>query len=88
METLIPNANLHQVSAKYGFENEDIFVNTTKILQAAEIALTDDPDIEFLTPLKVILLEQKTKSHELIKLFQNFSSIEETLKQTYGNLRF
>jgi len=85
---MIPDANLHQVSAKYGFENQDIFANTTKILQAAEIALTDDPDLEFLTPLKVILLEQKTKSHELIKLFQNLGSIEGTLKQTYGNFRF
>jgi hypothetical protein len=81
---IIPDADLHQISAKYGFENEDIFVNTTKIFQSAEIALKDDPDIEFLTPLKVILSEQKTKSHELIKLFQNLGSIEATLKQTYN----
>ncbi|MDP5017591.1 glutamate--cysteine ligase [Anabaena sp. UHCC 0187] len=80
---IIPDANLHQISAKYGFENEDIFLNSTKILQVAEIALKDDPDLEFLTPLKVILSEKKTKSHELIKLFQNLGSIEATLKKTY-----
>ncbi len=80
---IIPDADLHQISAKSGFDNPDILINTSKILQAAEIALVDDPDIEFLTPLKVILSEQKTKSHELIKLFQNTGSIESTLKQTY-----
>jgi hypothetical protein len=80
---IIPDANLHQISAKYGFENEDIRVNSAELLQVAEIALKDDPDIEFLAPLKVILSEQKTKSHELIKLFQNLGSIEATLQETY-----
>jgi hypothetical protein len=81
---IIPDAELHQLSAKYGFENQDIFINSTKLLQVAEIALKDDPDIEFLTPLKVILSDKKTKSHELINLFQNVGSIEATLKQTYN----
>ncbi len=80
---IIPDAKLHQLSAKYGFENEDILVNTKQILESAEIALKDDPDIEFLTPLKLILSEQKTKSHELISYFQKVGSIETTLKQTY-----
>ncbi|MEA5551448.1 glutamate--cysteine ligase [Anabaena cylindrica UHCC 0172] len=79
----VPDANLHQISAKNGFDNEEIFLNTTKILQAAEIALANDPDIEFLTTLKVILAERKTKSHQLIKTFQNVGSIAETLKRSY-----
>jgi hypothetical protein len=81
---MIPDANLHQISAKSGFENEDIFVNSYKLLQVAEIALKDDPDLEFLTPLKVILSEKKTKSHELIQLLQNLGSIEATLKKSYN----
>ncbi|MCX5981125.1 MAG: glutamate--cysteine ligase [Nostocales cyanobacterium LacPavin_0920_SED1_MAG_38_18] len=85
---IIPDANLHQISAKLGFENEDVFANSQKLLQVAEIALKDDPDLEFLTSLKVILSEKKTKSHELIKLFQNSGSIEATLNQTYGNFGF
>ena len=85
---IIPDANLHQISAKSGFENEDVFANSQKLLQVAEIALKDDPDLEFLTSLKVILSEKKTKSHELIKLFQNSGSIEATLNQTYGNFGF
>ncbi|MBE9004892.1 glutamate--cysteine ligase [Fortiea sp. LEGE XX443] len=80
---ITPDASLHQLSAKEGFENEDIFANTTKILKAAEVALGDDPDIQLLTPLKVMLEQRKTKSHELIEVFQRVGSIEEVLVQTY-----
>ncbi|WP_016952280.1 glutamate--cysteine ligase GCS2 [Anabaena sp. PCC 7108] len=80
-----PNTALHQISAKYGFDDEEIFLNTTKIFQAAEVALVNDPDIELLKPLKVILVERKTKSHQLIEAYQNLGSIEGTLKQTYNN---
>jgi hypothetical protein len=79
----IPDANLHQSSAKLGFDNEEILLNATKILQTAEDALGNHPDIEFLTPLKFILANRKTKSHQLIETFQNLGSIEETLKGTY-----
>lgn len=85
---MIPDADLHQISAKSGFENEVIFMNSQKLLQVAETALKDDPDLEFLTPLKVILSEKKTRSHQLINSFQNLGSIEVTLQQTYGNFRF
>lgn len=80
---IIPDADLHQLSAKAGFDNEDILMNTTQVLQAAEFALRDDPDINFLTPLKLILAQRKTKSHELIEVFQRVGSIKETLRQTY-----
>jgi len=79
----IPDAALHQISAKEGFSNEDIFTHATQVLQAAEVALGDDPDVNYLTPLKVILAKRETKSHELIEIFQRVGSIEETLKQTY-----
>lgn len=78
-----PDAALHQISATTGFDDENIFVNTTKVLQAAENALGDDPDTHYLTPLKVMLARRKTKSHELVEIFHNIGSIEETLKQTY-----
>ena len=79
----IPDANLHQISATTGFDNEEIFSNSQQILQAAEIALANDSDINLLTPLKNILSQRKTKSHQLIEMFQRLGSIEETLKQTY-----
>ncbi|QSJ18615.1 glutamate--cysteine ligase [Nostoc sp. UHCC 0702] len=79
----IPDASLHQLSAKSGFDNEDIIANAKKVLLASEIALGDDPDIDLLTPLKVMLAKRKTKSHELIEIFQRVGSIEEALRQTY-----
>ncbi|MGA9378971.1 MAG: hypothetical protein WBV73_09400 [Phormidium sp.] len=81
---IVPDAALHQISAKAGFDNEDIFLNATKVLQAAEIALKNDPDLQFLERLKVILRERKTKSHQLRETFKNLGSIEETLRQTYA----
>jgi hypothetical protein len=79
----VPDAMLHQISAKDAFDNEDIFENATKVLQAAELALGDDPDVQYLTPLKVLLANRKTRSHELIEIFHHGSSIEEVIRQTY-----
>ncbi|MBN3963667.1 glutamate--cysteine ligase [Nostoc sp. NMS8] len=79
----VPDAALHQLSAKEGFDNEDIFGNATKVLQAAEVALGDDSDVHYLTLLKVLLAKRKTRSHELIEMFHRLSSIEEVIKQTY-----
>ncbi|MEA5605398.1 glutamate--cysteine ligase [Nostoc sp. UHCC 0252] len=79
----VPDAALHQISAKEGFDNKDIFEHATKVLQAAELALGDDPDVQYLTPLKVLLEKRKTRSHELIKMFHRGSSIEEVIRETY-----
>jgi hypothetical protein len=83
----VPDAALHQLSAKEGFDNKDIFENATKILQAAEVGLGDDPDINYLTLLKVLLAKRKTRSHELIETFHRVNSIEEVIKQTYKEAR-
>jgi gamma-glutamyl:cysteine ligase YbdK (ATP-grasp superfamily) len=79
----IPNADLHQVSAKQGFDNEEIWLTATKVLEAAEIALKDDPDIDLLMPLKVMLHKRETKAHELIKEYKQLGSIEAVMKQSY-----
>jgi hypothetical protein len=79
----IPDAALHQISAKEGFDNEDIFENATKVLQAAEFALENDPDVHYLMRLKVLLANRKTRSHELIEMFNHVNSIEEVISQTY-----
>lgn len=80
----IPDATLHQISAKEGFDNEDIFANAKAVLQATEVALANDPDVKLLTLLKEMLKQRKTKSHELIEMFQRIGSIEEVLRQTYS----
>ena len=79
----IPDPNLHQISAKEGFDNVDIFANAAKLLQVAEISLGDDSDVHLLTPLKDMLAKRRTKSHELIEAYQRVGAIEEALKQTY-----
>jgi gamma-glutamyl:cysteine ligase YbdK (ATP-grasp superfamily) len=80
---IVPDKQLHEFSAQFGFENEEILENAKKVMQAAETALQDDPDINFLTPLKDILEKRESKSHELIKLYHQLGSIEEALNQTY-----
>lgn len=79
----IPDAALHQLSAQVGFGNEDIFVNATQVLQAAEVALAQDPDVHLLAPLKVLLQNQETPAHKQIGVFKRVGSIEEALRQTY-----
>ncbi len=81
----VPDAAKHQFSAQEGFSSEDIFLKATKILQAAEIALQQDPDIKFLLPLKEILHKRETKADKLIKVFNSVGSIELALKDSYLN---
>ncbi|MEA5581785.1 glutamate--cysteine ligase [Nodularia harveyana UHCC-0300] len=80
---ITPDADLHQISAKEGFDHPDILENAAKLLQIAEVSLGNDTDVHLLTPLKDMLAHRKTKSHELIETYQRIGSIEATLKQTY-----
>ena len=80
-----PNATLHQISAKKGFDYPDICANATQLLQVAEVSLKDDSDIQLLTPLKDILAKRRTKSHELIAAYQSVGSIEQALQNTYAH---
>lgn len=78
----VPDTEKHQLSAQQGFHSEDILLKAKKIVQAAEIALKQDPDIVFLAPLKEMLQKRETKADKLIRVFNNLGSVEETLKQT------
>ena len=80
---VIPDPALHQLSAREGFDNESVFINASKILQAAEFSLANDPDLELLVPLKHLLEKQETPAHEMVRNFHKLGSIEETLKHTY-----
>jgi gamma-glutamyl:cysteine ligase YbdK (ATP-grasp superfamily) len=82
----IPDAEKHQLSAQFGFDNEEIFVNATQVLQAAKVALAADADADLLTPLFQILEKQETPAHNLIKVFQQVGSIEEALKHSYSKV--
>ena len=80
---IAPDPDLHQLSAREGFENENIFTNARKILQAAELSLAKDPDLELLAPLKFFLEKRETPAHDMVRNFHKLASIEETLKHTY-----
>ncbi|GBE94289.1 glutamate--cysteine ligase [Nostoc cycadae] len=78
-----PDAALHQISAKEGFDNQDIFANAKKVLKAAEVSLHNDSDAQLLIPLKIMLEQRQSKSHQLIEMFHKLGSIEAVLRKTY-----
>ena len=79
-----PDAALHQLSAQEAFDNEDICAIATQVLQAAEVALVDDPDVHLLAPLKILLQKRRTPAHELIEIFKTVGEIPQVLRQTYS----
>ncbi len=80
---IVPDAALHQLSAREGFDNEEIFAIATQVLEAAEVALKNDPDAYLLASLKNSLQNRKTPAHDMIAAFQRLGSIEQALKATY-----
>lgn len=80
---LIPDRQLHQLSAMQGFANDTIYHSAMQVLEAAEIALEHDPDLHLLQPLRALLYQRETPAHQLIQRFQRFGTLEQTLRQTY-----
>lgn len=80
----VPDTAKHQLSAQQGFDNQDIFAIASQVLQAAEVALGEDPDVNLLAPLKVMLNKRETKAHQLIRDFNRVGSIEQALRNTYS----
>ena len=81
---IVPDADLHQVSAREGFGNNSIFSGSKEVFQAVKTALDLDPDHELLAPIDKLLEERKTPAHRLIEVFDRELSIEETLRKTYS----
>ena len=77
----VPDADLHQVSARWGFAHDDIAVGTFTVLQAAEHALRGDEDAQLLMPLRSMLEQRVTPAHRMISMFRTTGSIEATLCQ-------
>jgi hypothetical protein len=84
----VPDADLHQMAALQGFENENIRLPAMQVLQAATTALIDDSDVHLLQPLNAILERPDALSHHipayrLIRLFKQFGTLEKALQKTY-----
>ena len=82
---IVPDANKHQMSAKEGFDNDEIFENAKQILKTVENSLKNDPDVNLLAPLKTLLEKRETPAHEIIRMYKHTNSIESALKQTYSS---
>jgi hypothetical protein len=80
---IVPDPELHQVSAQEGFDNNHVLLGAKEIVHAVRIALDSDPDCEMLAPIETLLEERRTPAHEMIRLFNQEPSIEETLRKTY-----
>ena len=80
---VVPDAVMHQVSAREGFENNQIFLGAKEIVHAVKTALDQDPDCELLTPIDKLLKARLTPAHRLIEIFHYECSIEKTLQKTY-----
>src|SRR5262249_61361138 len=56
----VPDAGLHQLSARHGFAHDDIAAGALTLLQAAEHVLGADEDTQFLKPLHSMLQQRVT----------------------------
>ena len=87
VRAIVPDPELHQVSAREGFENNQIFLGAKEIAHAVKAVLHQDPDFELLTPIDKLLKARKTPAHKLIETFNQECSIEKTLQKTYSEFR-
>lgn len=80
---LVPDPELHKISARYGFEDERIRFHAAQVLAAAKTTLLNDPDGALLQPLVPLLVRQETPAHGLMRSFQTLGTIEQVLRHTY-----
>lgn len=81
----VPDAQLHQLSARQGFSDEQITEGAQMVLQAAANALRNDADLDWLKPLNTMLESRTTPAHDQIRVYQASGSIEQALRSTYMN---
>ncbi|GCE31693.1 hypothetical protein KDA_71770 [Dictyobacter alpinus] len=82
-QALVPDAVLHQLSARQGFANQEILEGAWNVFNTAERALQTDPDRQLLRPLRTMLISKYTPAHDLIRSYQQTGSIEEALSSSY-----
>jgi hypothetical protein len=82
---LVPDALEHQRSARYGFADEKIKSEAGRVLAVARAALVGSPDVPHLDRLDDMLERNALPVHDMIRAFENNTSILKTL-QRYGNL--
>ena len=74
-----PDQALHQRVARLGFDDPAIAERTNHILNAARLALGNDPDVAYLTLLEDMLARRWTPAHEQIRIYRETGSLAHTL---------
>ncbi|NJN94231.1 MAG: glutamate--cysteine ligase [Anaerolineales bacterium] len=74
-----PDAALHQLSARCGFDSQRLYLMALAVIEAVDIALAGDPDHALLEPLTQSMIERKSPAHRLIEKYQQYGTIEGAL---------
>ena len=83
----VPDAAMHQISARSGFRDETIYQGTVKVLTAAKNALKGDRDQHYLTKLEDMLSRRFSPAEDMIHDYKAGASIEQILKRGYKTTR-
>lgn len=68
--SLVPDAALHQQSARSGFRDEQIFEGAQAVMMAVDTALAGDRDARLLAPLHHLLSQRQSPADKMIQRFQ------------------
>lgn len=79
-----PDSNLHQQSAREGWDNKAIYDGTGRILAAARAALKGDPDLSKLDLLEAMHASKRTPAHDIIDRFTKSRNIMASLETGYS----
>lgn len=77
---LVPDVDLHQLSARHAFHHESIRATAHQVLTAAQAALASDPDQRYLDPLFELLAQRLTPAHALIAAYHQGHPILDLLQ--------
>ncbi|MGC1309604.1 MAG: glutamate--cysteine ligase [Phormidesmis sp.] len=79
----VPDAKLHQRSARWGFADEEIYGQAVKVVDAADTALVGDRDQKHLHRLKDALRNRHSPAKDMLNAYEQGHSIEQILRQGY-----
>jgi hypothetical protein len=79
----VPDAEQHQLSARWAFDDDWIYDGAREVFEAARAAIADDPEAGYLGPLEAMLEERVTPAHGMIERLEGGNSIEDILVEGY-----
>ncbi|MEM6451043.1 MAG: glutamate--cysteine ligase [Cyanobacteria bacterium P01_D01_bin.105] len=84
--SLVPDATMHQRSARLGFDDEQIYQGAKTALAAASQALKNDSDQKYLHSLGILLERRYSLAQQMIAAYQTGQSIPHILMRGYEAL--